>query len=78
MSSQGITVSSTSTSTSLSDAGTVLLDPVRGERSPFEAHFSELLEYKRRHGDCNDPKKYDANPSLGAWCDELRISYKQS
>ena len=39
---------------------------------PWTEHFDRLLEYRRLHGVCNVPKKYVADPLLGAWVAQCR------
>ena len=43
----------------------------------FEQKLHELMEYKRRHGDCLVPYKYELNTSLGGWVSDLRSEYKK-
>ena len=38
----------------------------------FDERCKELIEYKKRFGDCNVPLKYADNPSLGGWCGTMR------
>lgn len=33
--------------------------------------------FKRQHGHCNVPQKYDKNPSLGAWVARQRLIMRQ-
>ena len=35
--------------------------------SVWEAMFGRLITYKREHGDCNVPRKYNPDPQLGTW-----------
>jgi hypothetical protein len=41
----------------------------------WDAFFEELRDYLRNHGDCNVPKKYHLNPSLGEWVRKQRHDY---
>jgi hypothetical protein len=36
-------------------------------RPEWDARYSELLEYKKKHGDCKVPQHYKANKALGKW-----------
>jgi hypothetical protein len=40
--------------------------------------LQRLREYKAMHGDCNVPREYPEDPTLGAWVHEQRERYKQS
>ena len=33
----------------------------------WEVRFQELVDYKRVHGRCNVPRKYNVNQQLGNW-----------
>lgn len=43
----------------------------------WSTRFSELVEYKREHGDCNVPSKYKPNPKLGTWVYRHRTEFKK-
>jgi len=43
----------------------------------WETRYEELVEYKRSHGDCKVPSKYNANPQLGLWVNRQRTLYKR-
>jgi hypothetical protein len=43
----------------------------------WSTRFSELVEYKREHGDCNVPSKYKPNPKLGIWVYRHRTEFKK-
>ena len=43
----------------------------------WDARFAELKAYLEKHGDCNVPTKYNANPALGRWVSTQRSQYKQ-
>ena len=38
---------------------------------------NELIEFKREHGNCNVPQRYDANPQLGNWVMTQRQAFKK-
>ena len=38
--------------------------------------YSELIEYKEKHGDCNVPAKYEPNKQLGYWVATQRQQYR--
>jgi hypothetical protein len=42
----------------------------------WDRRFSELVQYRSEHGDCNVPTKYAANPALGRWVSTQRSQYK--
>jgi hypothetical protein len=44
----------------------------------WEEMFSELIAYKKAHGDCNVPKvgRGEDNAALGNWCSRQRFCYK--
>ena len=39
--------------------------------------YQELVAYKNRFGDCNVPKKWCENTTLGLWCRTQRAEYKK-
>jgi len=39
--------------------------------------YSLLAEYQASFGDCNIPKKWDANPQLGTWVLHQRLEYRK-
>ena len=43
----------------------------------WEERFEHLKAYRRKHGNCNVPCRYAANPSLGRWVDNQRQSHKK-
>ena len=49
----------------------------RANRLSWEDRFCELQEYKRKHGNCLVPVKYERNPTLGHWVVNQRAQYKQ-
>jgi hypothetical protein len=56
----------------LADRGFVF-DPVAGA---WQKQVEELKKYKKRHGDCNVPKKYKENPFLATWVGTQRTAWK--
>lgn len=42
----------------------------------FEERIEELKAYKEIHGNCNVPRSFHENPSLGQWCSQMRSMYK--
>ncbi|CAB9524746.1 helicase [Seminavis robusta] len=48
----------------------------RNDPHIWNRRFEELLEYKKRFGDCNVPKEWPENKSLGAWVATQRKNYK--
>ena len=38
--------------------------------------FSELIEYKAKHGDCLVSQRYEENKKLGLWVKEQRTQYR--
>ena len=43
----------------------------------FTQKLRELEEYKRKHGDCLVPRRYEENPSLGNFVNKQRQSYRK-
>eukprot|EP00339_Tiarina_fusa_P008798 CAMPEP_0117025770 /NCGR_PEP_ID=MMETSP0472-20121206/19007_1 /TAXON_ID=693140 ORGANISM="Tiarina fusus, Strain LIS" /NCGR_SAMPLE_ID=MMETSP0472 /ASSEMBLY_ACC=CAM_ASM_000603 /LENGTH=877 /DNA_ID=CAMNT_0004732585 /DNA_START=316 /DNA_END=2949 /DNA_ORIENTATION=- len=41
----------------------------------WDEMFQQLLEYKRLHGDCLVPSRYEANLKLGKWVETQRYEY---
>jgi superfamily II DNA or RNA helicase len=39
--------------------------------------FQRLVQYKRLHGDCNVPAKWERDPKLGAWVGTQRLARKR-
>ena len=47
-------------------------------RRSFEDYFEELVKFKQKFGHCNAPRtKSSEYYSLGKWCSNLKVSYKQ-
>eukprot|EP01082_Thalassiosira_pseudonana_P015897 g14465.t1.2.5e17418c g14465 g14465.t1 contig9:1897602-1900193(+) len=46
-----------------------------GGNTTWEHRLQELIDYQAIHGDCNVPKLYALNPSLGYWVNEQRFQY---
>lgn len=49
-----------------------------GKHKKFDEYFSELEEFKQRHGHCDVPKKYLENESLGLWVHTQRNFFKHN
>lgn len=43
----------------------------------WDLKYNELKQYMERHGNCNVPTKYNANPALGRWVSTQRSEYKK-
>eukprot|EP00980_Cylindrotheca_fusiformis_P012909 scaffold3214_cov113-Cylindrotheca_fusiformis.AAC.6 len=43
---------------------------------PWEHHVRELIEYRKKHGDCKVPFHYSENKSLAHWVANQRTHYK--
>jgi predicted helicase len=43
----------------------------------WEKMFQNLVEYKKRFGDCNVPQRWSENPALGRWCFTQRVNYRK-
>lgn len=41
----------------------------------WHERLKQLTEYKTKHGNCNVPVQYEANPQLGRWVNKQRIEY---
>ena len=46
------------------------------KRVPWEQRFTELEEFKKKHGHCNVPKRWNENPQLGKWVHKQRFEHK--
>ena len=44
----------------------------------WEKYFSRLIAYKRRHGDCNVPRRYLEDPQLAGWVHQQRNNRRSS
>lgn len=42
----------------------------------FDERIAELQNFKSQHGHCRVPSKFESNPSMGAWCANLKQSYR--
>ena len=42
----------------------------------WEAKFAELVAYAEEHGDCNVPRRFEANKELGHWVMRQRAQYR--
>ena len=49
--------------------------------SPYDTRWdlrvAELVEFKKKRGDCNVPSRFHDNPTLGMWMSIVRRSYKK-
>ena len=45
--------------------------------SAFAQKLIELEEYKKKHGNCLVPRRYEENPSLGNFVNKQRQSYRK-
>mmetsp|Transcript_15872 Transcript_15872/g.23740 ORF Transcript_15872/g.23740 Transcript_15872/m.23740 type:complete len:308 (+) Transcript_15872:117-1040(+) len=45
--------------------------------SAFTQKLTELEEYKKKHGNCLVPRRYEENPSLGNFVNKQRQSYRK-
>mmetsp|Transcript_22067 Transcript_22067/g.32606 ORF Transcript_22067/g.32606 Transcript_22067/m.32606 type:complete len:330 (-) Transcript_22067:49-1038(-) len=43
----------------------------------WDKMLKELMEYKKKHGNCHIPSKYPANPVLATWAVRQRSQYKR-
>ncbi|KAL3797957.1 hypothetical protein HJC23_013195 [Cyclotella cryptica] len=43
----------------------------------WEFRFQQLLEYHAQFGNCNVPRKWEVNKSLGKWVDNQRVMHSQ-
>ena len=43
----------------------------------WKQHFNELVKYKKKHGDCLVPQKYEHNVRLGTWVTKQRVEHKK-
>lgn len=57
-----------------------LLDSINFDWNPSDTNWNvrvkELIEYKKKHGNCLVPANYKDNPSLGRWVSTQRKYYK--
>jgi hypothetical protein len=42
----------------------------------FEERIDELRDFKLKNGHCRVPSKFESNPSMAAWCANLKQSYR--
>ncbi|KAL3802882.1 hypothetical protein ACHAWO_010381 [Cyclotella atomus] len=47
-----------------------------GTRVSWDEQYEQLKVYKREHGNCNVPQKYEADEKLGRWVDNQRNQLK--
>ena len=43
----------------------------------WKQHFDNLVEYKKTHGNCRVPQRYEPNKTLGGWVRLQRIYYRK-
>lgn len=43
----------------------------------FDKRCHEIEVFKSKFGHCNVPKNYSDNPSLGGWCNDIKVAYKK-
>ena len=41
----------------------------------WQVQYNKLKEYRNEHGNCNVPRRYEVNPSLGNWVKNQRYEY---
>lgn len=62
---------------SLEELGLNLQFEDRQARQAFwDARYSELVDYKQEHGDCEVPQKYKRKPKLASWVTGQRTAYR--
>ena len=52
------------------------MDQFINNQAFWEAKFAELLAYAAEHGDCNVPRRFEANRELGTWVGTQRQQYR--
>ena len=76
-----ICVASTTTATADTEiVSTAISDDeqlVKQLGSAFAQKLIELEEYKKKHGNCLVPRRYEENPSLGNFVNKQRQSYRK-
>ena len=50
--------------------------PDRRSHETWQQKFQELVEFKKKKGHCNIPRRYNENVQLGRWADNQRYQYK--
>ena len=67
------------TTTDDTDAATTIVDEQLTKQlgSAFTQKLTELEEYKKKHGNCLVPRRYEENPSLGNFVNKQRQSYRK-
>ena len=43
----------------------------------FKQRCHDLEAFKTKFGHCNIPQRYSVDPSLGHWCNQMRVAYNQ-
>jgi len=46
------------------------------EKQDWDVRFQELVQYRKKHGDCLVPQRYTLNPQLGIWVNNQRTQYR--
>jgi hypothetical protein len=74
----------TSTTTATADTTAILSTTISDDEqlvkqlgSAFAQKLIELEEYKKKHGNCLVPRRYEENPSLGNFVNKQRQSYRK-
>lgn len=74
----------TSTTTATADTPEILSTAISDDEqlvkqlgSAFAQKLIELEEYKKKHGNCLVPRRYEENPSLGNFVNKQRQSYRK-
>ena len=67
------------TTTDDTNAATTIVDEQLTKQlgSAFTQKLTELEEYKKKHGNCLVPRRYEENPSLGNFVNKQRQSYRK-
>ena len=50
--------------------------PDRKLNSKWQERYEELIEYKKKYGHCDVPRKYDENKKLATWVNSQRYFYR--
>ena len=74
-----ILAAATTTTTDSADASTIIIDEQLAKQlgTAFARKLAELEQYKKKHGDCLVPRRYEENPSLGNFVNKQRQSYRK-
>ena len=52
------------------------MDQFTNNQACWTARFAELVAYAEEHGDCNVPRRFEANKKLGRWVMRQRTEYR--